>query len=149
MKNKKDKNYNRFEQENENRFDKETESKNKHNRYSFVTLKTHNEKDDIDINMTHLLGYVEVSYNKLVEVFGEPMLNTSSKTDASWDIEFSDGKVASIYCWKNYGVQKIENITDWNIGGHDESVVERIKTYLKKFKGIQRINKLNRVITFR
>lgn len=134
MKNKKDKNYNRFKEKSENRFELK------------ITFKTHNDKD-IDINMTHLQGYITTSYDKLVEAFGEPMLNTSSKTDAEWEIEFSDGVVATIYCWKNYGTYSMDQIDRWNIGGHEDIVVERITEYLKNFKSIIRGKKLNRIST--
>ena len=50
------------------------------------------------------------------------------------EIEFSDGKVASIYCWKNYGSYPIEKIECWHIGGCKKIVVERINKYLEKFK---------------
>ena len=48
------------------------------------------------------------------------------KCDATWELEFGYGEVATIYNWKN-GVnylgedgQLTENITDWHIGGHSK-----------------------------
>lgn len=95
---------------------------------------THNEKE-INVSGTSLVGYVNTTYSKLFEKFGEPF-DDGYKTDAEWEIEFSDGKVATIYNWKNgknYNGSEgldIDDITKWHIGGFDKSVVERIKKIL-------------------
>lgn len=95
---------------------------------------THNEKE-INISGTSLVGYVNTTYSKLFEKFGEPT-DDGYKTDAEWRIEFSDGKVAAIYNWKNgkkYNGSEgldIDDITEWHIGGFDNSVVERIQKIL-------------------
>jgi hypothetical protein len=95
---------------------------------------THNEKE-INISGTSLVGYVNTTYSKLFEKFGKPFDN-GYKTDAEWKIEFSDGKVAAIYNWKNgkkYNGSKgldLDDITVWHIGGFDNSVVERIQKIL-------------------
>lgn len=92
---------------------------------------THNEKE-INVSGTSLVGYVNTTYSKLFEKFGEPF-DDGYKTDAEWEIEFSDGKVATIYNWKNgknYNGSEgldLDDITVWHIGGFDKSVVERIQ----------------------
>lgn len=92
---------------------------------------THNEKE-INVSGTSLVGYVNTTYSKLFEKFGEPF-DDGYKTDAEWAIEFSDGKVATIYNWKNgknYNGSEgldLDDITVWHIGGFDKSVVERIQ----------------------
>ena len=93
--------------------------------------KTHNEKS-IDVGGTCLQGYIEVDYKKLTELFGKPHDSDGYKVDAEWDIEFEDGTVATIYNYKtgkNYngksGTAKTK-ITSWNIGGHENKVVELI-----------------------
>lgn len=79
---------------------------------------------NVDINMTSLVGYVNATYQQLVDTFGEPTYNGSSgedKVDVEWHIKFDDGTVASIYNWKDYdggdycrsGVKY-----EWHIGGH-------------------------------
>jgi hypothetical protein len=57
--------------------------------------------------------------------------------DAEWEIEFEDGKVATIYNYKdgkNYngksGLPK-RKITDWHIGGYSKDVMERVQNLLK------------------
>lgn len=95
---------------------------------------THNEKE-INVSGTSLVGYVNTTYSKLFEKFGEPF-DDGYKTDAEWEIEFSDGKVATIYNWKNeknYNGSEgldLDDITVWHIGGFDNSVVERIQKIL-------------------
>lgn len=95
---------------------------------------THNEKE-INVSGTSFVGYVNTTYSKLFEKFGEPF-DDGYKTDAEWEIEFSDGKVATIYNWKNgknYNGSEgldLDDITEWHIGGFDNSVVERIQKIL-------------------
>ena len=99
-----------------------------------IKFTTHNDKH-ISIGGTHLIGHVSTSYQKLVEVLGDP-LKGSYKTDAEWYISFSDGMVATIYNWKNgknycgeegYELEEIEN---WHIGGLKPQVETRIKFLL-------------------
>lgn len=92
---------------------------------------THNEKE-INVSDTSLVGYVNTTYSKLFEKFGEPIDGDGYKTDAEWEIEFPDGEIATIYNYKdgkNYNGDKglkVERITKWHIGGFNNSVVERI-----------------------
>ncbi len=89
--------------------------------------------DPMATNMTHMVGVVYPSYNQLVRLFGPPTGNGDPfKTDAMWDIEFSDGTVATIYNWKNGrnycgpDAPAVEDITSWNIGGVTPEAAERI-----------------------
>ena len=101
-----------------------------------MSFKTHNTAD-IDINGTSLSGYVSEDYNTLCTLFGEPTESDGYKVDAEWAIEFSDGKVATIYNWKdgkNYcGANglNVEDIKEWHIGGHCNEVVSRIQNLLR------------------
>lgn len=85
---------------------------------------------------TSLQGYVDTTYKKLVDAFGEPTGNDGYKTDAEWDLVFEDGTVASIYNYKdgkNYNGDDgmdVENITDWHIGGYNKLAVERVTELL-------------------
>jgi hypothetical protein len=100
-----------------------------------MTFKTHNDKQ-IDLNGTHLQGYVITTFAKLIEIFGEPMEGDGYKVDAEWGIEFDDGSVATIYNYKdgkNYCGDEgldVKDISDWHIGGLDKSVVEKIKSFV-------------------
>lgn len=83
----------------------------------------------ININGSHLQGYVFGTYQELVEKLGEPDTDMDGeKVRAEWQIEVSiDDKkvVATIYDWKEY--QPIEHVTDWHIGGFSEDAVKLIK----------------------
>ena len=93
-------------------------------------------KDYRKVSGTHLVGNIRLGYNKLVELFGEPLEGYDYKTDAEWalEIETETGKtvIATIYNWKNgknYLGQEgpaTENITRWNIGGHSTEAAELI-----------------------
>jgi hypothetical protein len=84
------------------------------------------------VNGSHRQGHIQTRYDDLVRMFGEPMESDGYKVDAEWVLKFDDGKIATIYNWKNgrnymgkYG-QDVFDITNWNIGGHHEIVVNRI-----------------------
>jgi hypothetical protein len=97
-----------------------------------MNFKTHNETN-VNAGGTSLQGYVSVSYHELLTKFGEPTGSDGFKSDAEWEILFDDGKVATIYNWKdgkNYNGSRglrVERITDWHIGGSDKEVVSRVK----------------------
>lgn len=96
---------------------------------------THNQKHDIDTNMTHLQGYITATYRDLINVFGEPIDGRGcpgEKTDVEWNIQFEDGTVATIYNWKNgfnycgeFGTP-VHSIISWNIGGHSIKALELV-----------------------
>lgn len=100
-----------------------------------MNFKTHNQKK-INTCCTGLVGYVDVDYKTLVKKFGKPHGSDGYKSDAEWEIEFEDGKVATIYNYKdgkNYcgrdGMPKTK-ITNWHIGGNDNVVAGRIQEIL-------------------
>lgn len=98
---------------------------------------THNQSN-INIGGTCLQGYINVEYKTLKKLFGKPSaFGDDFKTDAEWYIQFEDGSVATIYNWKNgknycgkEGIPKTK-ITEWNIGGNDVSVVEKLESIFK------------------
>lgn len=79
-----------------------------------------------------LQGFVDVSYAKLTETFGEPNAGgDGDKVDAEWVLKGPDGfvtiynyKDGKNYCGSN-GLD-VENITDWHIGGKDSKAVQAI-----------------------
>jgi hypothetical protein len=85
----------------------------------------------VEANGTSLKGYVTASFNKLVEVFGEPSLNDPpsnyEKVTREWVLGFPCGTVATIYNWKNYGTDPLDHEDyQWHIGGHTSSAVELV-----------------------
>jgi hypothetical protein len=124
---------------------------------NFVTHKDMTDRQIIDLtNMTHLQGSTRVTYQRLVEIFGDPEPG-GDKTDVEWTILFDDGTVATIYNWKdgrNYcGANGLdpEDIQSWHIGGHEfkayllvsdtiNAFLEtQVTTILKKFGPIHKL----------
>lgn len=102
-----------------------------------MNYKTHNEKK-INIVGTFLISCIDIDYNTLKGIFGKPTDGDGYKIDAEWEIEFEDGKVATIYNYKdgkNYngrnGIPKTK-IREWHIGGREEIVANRIVEIIKE-----------------
>lgn len=97
-----------------------------------------------NISGTSLRGHVTAYYSQLIAAFGEPIAEADGyKVSSEWDIEFEDGKVASIYDYKETNlydrelpsVAEFRRIADerghhWHIGGKDSVVVDRILAIL-------------------
>jgi len=76
--------------------------------------------------MSHLVGYISISYAKLVKTFGEPThKNPHWKTQAEW--EFADPPFR-IYDWKKQVLPA--KVTDWHIGGENQDI-SAISKYLQ------------------
>ena len=92
---------------------------------------THN-KEKISFIGTSYLGQINVRYNTLVNLFGNPQKYDDYKTDAQWVIKFINDDIATIYNYKNglnylgnNGIKK-EHIIEWNVGGNSKKVLLRI-----------------------
>lgn len=100
---------------------------------------THNQTPDIDVNFTSLQGSIEVSYEVLCALLGEPLEGDGRKTDAEWHlISVPDGVVATIYNWKNgrnyLGADglNVQDITTWHVGGHSQLADELVQKMIKE-----------------
>lgn len=83
---------------------------------------TNNYKDS---QMTSLMGYVNTTYARLVEVFGQPISGSGDgKTNSEWIIKFANGEVATIYDYKT-GNTPVDDY-DWHIGGNKKWVVAAV-----------------------
>lgn len=80
------------------------------------------------LNMSSLMGYVETTYDELIEMLGEPTFRGGDKTTVEWAIQFEDGLVATIYDWKTGATP--QGRYDWHVGGHDRKVVDRVRDIL-------------------
>ena len=82
--------------------------------------------------MVSLQGYIDTSYDTLVEKLGDPTDGDGEKVDAEWLIEFDDKTFATIYNYKdgvNYNGTsglRVGDITDWHIGGVNKTAVDRV-----------------------
>lgn len=91
-------------------------------------------------------GELQISFERLVEVFGQPWYYTDEpgdKSDVEWPLLFDDGTVATIYNYKNgknYAIysdgdgEEIEDIFDWSIGGNCPEAATLVKTEIATFK---------------
>lgn len=85
---------------------------------------THNDDTTLDANRTCLQGYIDTSFDVLVQRFGRPLPGDGHKTDAEWLIKTDEGTTITIYNWKNgkaYNGRSgsdIRFITRWHVGGH-------------------------------
>lgn len=87
-----------------------------------------------------LQGFIEKSYDELVNVFGEPSYennNIEEKVNVSWDLEIEDYygciNVVSIYNCKDFDGGKLCKSSrkyNWHIGGHDPMAPIIVKDYL-------------------
>lgn len=100
---------------------------------------THN-SDEINVNGSHLQGYVDAKYSELVSLFGKPHDSDGYKVDAEWNVQFADGTVATIYNYKNgrnycgsSGSPK-EAITNWHIGGFTKQAVDNVQITVDLFR---------------
>ena len=82
---------------------------------------------------TCLQGHIDIGYDQLVAVLGQPDKGDEYKVDAEWDILFADGTAATIYNYKdgvNYmGIDGLPTsmIRDWHIGGSSPAAVRRVE----------------------
>ena len=88
--------------------------------------------NNVDTEGTCLQGYVDVTYERLVAKLGKPRRyarvmcdgENLEKVQVEWAIKFEDGKVATIYDWKDH--RKPEQIGRWHIGGRDKHVLANV-----------------------
>ena len=82
-----------------------------------------NFETDVNMNMSSLQGKIKTTYDKLVEIFGEPTYTDADpyeKVNCEWTVqtENEDGDIVkfSIYNWKTGSVPTEEY--EWHIGGY-------------------------------
>ena len=108
-----------------------------------ITFKENEERSN-RVSGTSLLGSVNVSYDTLVELFGEPFTGDDVdgyKTDAEWHIDidrgYEDTGFVAIYNYKdgkNYlGADglNVADITDWHVGGRTKLEMFLLEDYIK------------------
>ena len=81
-------------------------------------------------NGTCLQGYINGSFQELVDTLGPPIGGHDEyKTDAEWLLILNDNTAATIYNYKtgqNYlgeDGEDVEDITTWHVGGKSSDVV--------------------------
>ena len=80
-------------------------------------------------NMTSFHDTVIVcSYNQLVQAIGEPQCSENTgedKVNFDWTCELNDGRVFTIYDWKEYRPLSKDEIIEWHIGGNSHIITEQ------------------------
>lgn len=79
-----------------------------------------------DVTGTCLQGTINTSYDRLVELFGQPiqMEETDGKVQVEWAIKFTDGTLATIYDWKEE--KRASSVTEWHVGGHTQHALYNV-----------------------
>ena len=92
----------------------------------------------IDVSGTHLQGYINTTYAKLVDTFGEPNGDYDDyKSQAEWALVTPAGDVVTIYDYKQgaryrgraHGIA-VEDVTEWHVGGKVPTVVSWVQRQL-------------------
>ena len=97
---------------------------------TIINIATHNTSNSVKGGGTCLMGYVDVSYAKLVSVFGKPMPGDGYKTKAEWVIQDIDsGVVATIYDYKSY--KNPESNSEWHVGGTSKQSLELVRDCIR------------------
>lgn len=91
----------------------------------------YDKEDTRKANGTSLQGYVTTTFDKLNEVFGEPLYPNSGdgKVICEWVLEWEDGTISTIYCWKLKTVPLGEY--NWHIGGNSQKAVDYVTNQMK------------------
>lgn len=86
---------------------------------------TYTVDSDANIHNTSLkVRDVKASYQKLVDLFGEPEVLDSDRSRVLWRVEFSDGEMLTVYDWNDD--RDINDVDTWNVGGHNFMAAGRI-----------------------
>lgn len=96
---------------------------------------THNDSDTISTEGTFRQDRMVTGFAELVTLFGAPIPSEylDDNVDAAWDIEFSDGTIATVYNWQNGPKNEnvaLNSIVNWNIGGYERIAALNIKSLL-------------------
>ena len=110
-----------------------------------ISVRTTNNRSMI--NGTSLSGYLNVSYQTLVELFGEPNAKVDGyKTDAEWHVKVKEEgdapAFATIYNYKdgkNYlGANglNVEDIKDWHVGSKSKWTFYNLEEYVENYQSV-------------
>lgn len=81
--------------------------------------------EDANLHNTSRKLTIKATYDQLVTLFGEPKKVNSDRVRVAWPISFSDGGVLEVYDWNEFDTP-IQNVTHWNVNGHNSMTAGRI-----------------------
>jgi hypothetical protein len=95
-----------------------------------------------DVYGTSMQGTINITYNELVRLFGEPPFDgDGEKVTCEWILDI-DGHIVTIYDWKIYQYDiNVTELTNWHIGGNDGKSVDLLKQVLEDNKATMTLNK--------
>ena len=89
---------------------------------------------------TSFKGYIEASYSRLVELFGEPQECDGYKESGEWIFESENGDVVTLYDWKQTNLYdedypsisefRSQPKAEFTIGGNDKTVANEFIAWL-------------------
>jgi hypothetical protein len=80
---------------------------------------------DIELHGTSKKVTINATFSGLLELFGEPLkVEDGDHVRYHWPVQFSDGGIMDVYDWNDD--RRIEDVTDWNVGGKDFMTAGRI-----------------------
>jgi len=82
-----------------------------------------------DCSGTSLQGYIDTSFEELVQVFGAPHIEGGDKTTAEWSFISDDGIRFTIYDWKQSSTPY--NIYSWHVGGKNVNAISTVVSILR------------------
>lgn len=102
---------------------------------------TDEEIDTFEFGSSSLQGSILTSYKRLVELFGEPNVESDGyKTSSEWELVDEKGNLVTLYDYKAtnlYGgdypsVEEFRNQEsyDWHIGAKNEEIANKLIEYL-------------------
>jgi len=102
-----------------------------------------NTAENIKANGTCLQGYVQSTFDEIVEIFGKPNYGPQDysfeKVTCEWVVQFEDGTIATIYDWKMcetpYGKYY------WHIGGFNHRAIELIEKTVEMYRAVKNVEK--------
>lgn len=86
---------------------------------------------------SHILGHIECSYDRLVEMFNYPFKGDGKDSDCEWNIMLMNGHPISIRNYRNghaYNGQEgldDKDIKNWIISGHFDYDFDELKEFLE------------------
>ena len=81
---------------------------------------------------------INLSINELTQLLGEPSYYNNSgddKVNVEWDCELEDGRVVSLYDWKEYRPVGKDEVIEFHIGGF--SKLDTIDARLELLKALK------------
>lgn len=77
---------------------------------------------------------VKATVNEMKEILGNVMYYgiKDDKVQHEWEMEDENGHVFTVYDWKEYRQYSNDDVIEWHIGGHHESITDNVMYQLQR-----------------